>query len=100
MTSIFRQTGGARIGFFNASWPLARLSATREAVSLWCGLRFTFPKESIRRLSWHRGWMSNGLRIEHGVPRYPEFFVFWTFDFPTLKRALEALGHQVSDPLA
>jgi len=44
--------------------------------------------------------MSNGLRMEHSVPRYPAFFVFWTFDFPALKRELEALGHPISDPLA
>ena len=100
MTSTFRQIGGARIGFFNATWPFARLSATPDAISLWCGFRFTFPKESIRRLSWHQGRMSTGLRIEHGLPRYPEFFVFWTSDFPALKRELEALGHEVSDPLA
>jgi hypothetical protein len=100
MASTFRQVGGARIGFFNATWPFVWLSATPDGLSLWCGLRFTFPTERIRRLSWHKGVMSTGLRIEHSVPRYPAFFVFWTFDFPALKQELETLGHEVHDPLA
>lgn len=100
MASTFRQIGGARIGFVNATWPFAWLTATPEMISLRCGFKFTFPKDSIRRLRWHRGIMSSGLRIEHAVPRYPTFFVFWTFDFPALKRELEALGYEVHDPLA
>jgi len=100
MTSTFSQIGGARIGFFNATWPFAWLSATPEAISVRCGFKFTFPKASIRRLGRHSAVMSTGLRIEHDVPRHPSFFVYWTFDFATLARELEALGYEVHDPLA
>jgi hypothetical protein len=94
---MFSQIGGARIGLGRSSWPFARLSATREDVSVRCLFNYIFPKRSIRRLSRHHGLFSTGLRIEHDIPRYSSFFVFWTFDFETLKRELEALGYEVHD---
>jgi hypothetical protein len=98
MTSTFAQTGGARIGFFNASWPFARLSADRDAIVLRClFLKFTFPRESIARLSRYRGFTTKGLQIEHTVPRYPVLMLFWTFSFDVLKAELEALGYTVRD---
>jgi hypothetical protein len=97
MTSTFAQIGGARIGLFNASWPFARLSATRDAIALRCGFKFTFPRDAIRRLSRHDGAFSTGLRIEHDVPGYPAFFVFWTFRFETLSAQLQALGYEIGD---
>jgi|SRR5215467_480583 len=97
---IFSQIGGARIGVWNASWPLAWLSATRADISVRCWFNYTFPKRNIQRLSRHRGWFSTGLCIEHDIPDYSPFFVFWTLDFAKLKRELEALGYEVHDPLA
>jgi hypothetical protein len=95
MTSTFAQMGGARIGFFNATWPFARLSADRDAIALRCMfIKFTFPRESITRLSRYRGITSTGLQIEHKT-RYPAFMLFWTFDFDTLKAELQALGYAV-----
>jgi hypothetical protein len=49
------------------------------------------------RLSRYRGFISTGLQIEHGVPRYPRFMVFWTFSYDVLKAKLEALSYTVRD---
>jgi hypothetical protein len=102
MVPTFSQIGGARIGFVNATWPFARFSATSEAVSLRCGFNFTFPKDKIYRLSRYDGianafYTPTGLQIQHDVPSYPVFFVFWTFNFERLKRELEALRYKVRE---
>ena len=93
----FSQFGGARLGTFNATWPLAKLVASPEELKLWVlGIKLAFPKASITRLSKHSGFISTGLRIEHSNPRAPQFIVFWTFDFPTLAKELALLGYQTS----
>ena len=102
MVSKFSQIGGARIGFFNATWPLAKFSATSEAVSVRCAFKFIFPKDKIYRLSRYDGipnalYRPTGLQIQHDVSSYPVFFVFWTFNFERLKRELEALGYKVRE---
>jgi hypothetical protein len=84
MTLRFAQIGGARIGFINATWPFARLSADRNAIGLRCLFKFRFPRDRITRLSRYRGFFSTGLQIEHTVPLYPKFMLFWTFDFGLL----------------
>jgi len=104
MTATFSQTGGARLGMFNASWPFATLSATPDALRLSClGRDYSFPKGSIRSLSRHRGIFSTGLRIEHSDSSFPEFVVFWaslffwTSGFRKLKAQLESLGYEIRD---
>jgi hypothetical protein len=97
MSSTFSQIGGARIGFINATWPLAQLSADRDAIALRCLFKFTFPRQRITRLSRYRLFFSTGLQIEHTVSRYPRFMVFWAFRFNRLKVELEALGYTVHD---
>jgi hypothetical protein len=98
MTQTFAQTGGARIGVLNATWPFARLSADRDTIALrLLFIKFTFPRDKIRRLSRYRAFISTGLQIEHTVGHCPKFMLFWTFDFDTLKAELEARGFQVQD---
>jgi len=93
--------GGARIGehswyALNASWPLAELRIGNSALELSClRKRWVFPKESIVRLSRHRGLFSVGLRVEHGVKDYEPFVVFWTFRFGRLRQELESRGYLV-----
>lgn len=104
MTTTFTQTGGARLGMFNATYPFATLSATPELLRLSClGRDYSFPKGSIRRLSRHRGCFSTGLRIEHADSSFPEFVVFWaslffwTSGFQKLRTQLEGLGYEIRD---
>jgi hypothetical protein len=102
MTATFSQTGGARIGWLNASWPLAELSASNEALRLSCLNRnYDFPRRSIHRLRRYRGIFSVGLQIEHSVESIPELVVFWaslffwTSGFQQLQAQLENLGYEV-----
>lgn len=104
MTATFTQTGGARLGMFNASYPFATLSVTPDALCLSClGRDYRFPKGSIRGLSKHQGVFSTGLRIEHTDPSAPTFVVFWasvffwTSGFEKLKTQMEGLGYKVRD---
>ena len=60
------------------------------------GKRWQFPRASIIRLSEYRGLFSVGLRIEHAVPDYTEFLVFWTMRIGSLRQELERRGYQVS----
>ena len=100
MTAAFTQTGGVRISLFNATWPLATIEATEAVLCLRCFWKcWSFPKHQIIRLSQHRRF-SIGLRIQHSIPNYSRFGVFWTFDFAKLRRALEERGYTVYDAAA
>jgi hypothetical protein len=98
----FTQTGGARIGWMNATIPFATLSGDQDR--LWLismGRELEFEKHRIILLSRYGGLISTGLRIEHSILTYPEFIVFWTSAFwgrsrfLSLKSRLEALGYDV-----
>ncbi len=98
----FSQTGGARIDSSNVTAPYAVLSGHRNALRLSCwGQDYVFPKSSIVALGRHRGLFSIGLRIEHDVPLYPRYVVFWVSlalrrsPFAQLKARLNALGYAV-----
>jgi len=83
---------------FNATWPFATLFASPTQLFLSCfSYEYSFKPESIRRLSKHRGLFSTGMRIEHAVPSYPLFLVFWTFRFHALKQRLTEMGYKVED---
>lgn len=104
MTATFTQTGGARLGMLNATYPFATLSATPDALRLSClGRDCCFRKDSIRRLTRHRGVLSTGLRIEHTDSSFPDFVVFWaspffwTAGFQKLKTELESIGYEIHD---
>ena len=101
---FFSQTGGVRLNFFNASWPMATLSGDKRSLYLRCpagvfslNKLFLFPRSHIRRLSKYRGFFSTGLHIEHTEVSFPRFIVFWTFDFTNLKSKLMHLGYDVED---
>jgi hypothetical protein len=92
-------SGGARLGTgfgaFNASAPLARLTATRSQLRLSCpGHDQIFPRQSISGLSKHRGIFSSGVRIEHSLSDCDELVVFWTFHFRQVQKDLTDLGYE------
>jgi len=104
MDTTFTQTGGARLGMFNATWPFATLSATPDRLCLSCfGRKYDFPKSSIRSLSKYSGIFSTGLRIQHTESSFPEFVVFWvslffsSSGFTKFKGQLESLGYEIRD---
>jgi len=101
--TTFKQAGGARIGFLNATYPFAVLSGDADAINLSClGRAYHFPRSNILRLSRHRGLISVGLRIEHNQDSLPNFIVFWSSmvfwpsRFNILLAELKALEYDVA----
>ena len=101
MDSTFSQIGGARLDWMNVTIPYARLSGDGNSLRLSCsGRDHVFHSSNIESLSRYR-MFSIGLRIEHTVPTYPRFVVFWVSPFPwgrgfsMLKEKLERLGYSV-----
>lgn len=79
-------TGGAQIGWVNATWPFARLSAQQNQLVLNASLigKYSFTPEQVVAIEKYTlipllGW---GLRIHHNIPTYPKKIVFWCFGSP------------------
>ena len=88
----------------NATWPLAIFSGDDDTLYLSCfGRDYVFAKRNIERLSRYRSVFSTGLRIEHNLPWYPSFVVFWVSPFRgrthffALKKELESFGYAVHE---
>jgi hypothetical protein len=104
---IFIQTGGARCGdSFWSSWnctvPFAQLRVTHDAIVLSALLgfsrrTFTLPRSSIRCLRWKRALFSLGLQIEHRMPEYPPFLLFWVMDRKFVTEGLKAFGYELKE---
>jgi hypothetical protein len=96
-TGSFSQTGGARIGWWNASFPFATISGDADRLCLSSlGRELIFFKGSVD-LSRYRGFISTGLRFEHNLPAYPKTVVFWVWRFAELKEKLVRLGYSVRE---
>lgn len=97
----FSQKGGARVGMLNVSLPFAKLFIFRNALRLSCVEDYVFAKDSIVALTRYREFISDGLQIQHSVPTYPAFIVFWVSPFAlksrfaVLKARMEAFGYVV-----
>ena len=66
------EKGGAWIGFYGASGPLATLSGDRDALCISFGYEsHVFVKDRIVGLRMYRSLLSGSLYIEHAVPIYP-----------------------------
>jgi hypothetical protein len=97
MNSEINARGGTRVGWFNATWPFATLSATANRLSLSCGVfgSWKFSPEDVVRLESYGSIpiLSSGIRIVHANPQYPEKVVFWCFGSPDrLIRRIGELG--------
>jgi hypothetical protein len=91
-------TGGARLGLFNATWPLARLTAdAKKALRLSVlGAPLKFTRESVLELSVMRGFFSRGPQIKHAENAYPRRIIFWCFNLDALTAGLGRLGWMVN----
>ena len=74
-------TGGARIGMANATWPFASLQVTKDRLELNATIigNLVFRPSDIISIEPYSGFISNGLKINHNVPKYNEKVIFWTF---------------------
>jgi len=79
MQEPFTTRGGARIGWINFSWPLARLSATHDKLIIWVMFdAYTFAPNDVYAIERYKGYISEGIRIRHNVASYPEKIIFWS----------------------
>ncbi|MFZ6655302.1 hypothetical protein [Undibacterium sp. TJN19] len=72
-------TGGAHIGWMNASWPFARLNISSKRLLLNSFGRYEFSPEQIVSLEPYGviPVLMSGIRIHHCHPQYPERMIFW-----------------------
>jgi hypothetical protein len=97
------EIGGFTVGrnfllALNGTWPFGRLEIHHDRLILnTLFRRYTFPRDSIVSLSIFSGFFSRGIRVEHSVPTYPRFIVFWSFHISRLRQRLSEAGFVVYD---
>ena len=98
--------GGSRVGWVNASFPLAKLTATRRRLALSSLGTYDFTPQHVVRFGTYGSipLLANGLAIEHNRLDYPARMVFWCMG--SRERVLEEIrrtgfvpeGHPVERP--
>src|SRR5690242_5065188 len=76
---LYSFRGGARIGWFNASWPFARLRVGTDRLTLSCFGSYEFSPSQVTVIE-PVGFIPilfKGIRIHHNRPDYPEKIIFW-----------------------
>lgn len=86
MPQKLKARGGARIGWINASWPFASLTASSKGLILEIILfgTYYFTPDQVVSLESYGSipFFGRGVRINHNVPKYPRKVVFWYFKDP------------------
>ncbi|BAU54416.1 hypothetical protein [Mucilaginibacter gotjawali] len=96
-----RETGGARIGMANATWPMATLIVNRQTLQLKASIigDLVFRPSDITSIEPYTliPVLGQGIKINHTVPGYNAKVIFWTFGSPeTLIRKIEQTGFLVN----
>jgi len=97
MSQPFTITGGARVGWTNATWPLAQLSATPDRLTLSIRLlgTYSFAPDQVSAVERYvmipvLGW---GIRIHHCNADCPKRVIFWCLGSPdTVLRGIRDSG--------
>ena len=81
-----KKTGGARVGMFNVTWPLATLKVNSRKLELstrYLG-NFIFRIEDISSIEPYEiiPIIGRGIKIIHYVKTYNPKIIFWTFGSP------------------
>jgi hypothetical protein len=93
----FTKTGGAQIGWVNASWPLAKLSATSDRLAVTARIlgNYSFTPQQVSTIERYAliPFLAWGVRIRHQVPDYPRRIIFWCLCEPkVLLRGIQDAG--------
>ncbi len=102
MPQTFITTGGARVGWTNATWPLAQLLATPDKLTLSIRLLGTYSFTPDQVLSVERyvlipvlGW---GIQIHHNNADCPQHVIFWCLGSPD--KVLQGISNSNFLPIA
>ena len=73
-----KETGGARIGMANASWPFAKLIVNRDRLQLNAGIigNLVFKPSDIESIEIDSSFLGSGIKINHTVKNYNANVVF------------------------
>lgn len=103
VSESFETTGGAKVGLMNASWPLAKLTASSGSLRM--AVRFlgsyVFTPDSVVSIERYTmipvlGW---GIQIRHNVAEYPSRIIFWCLGSPdALLSRIQGTGFQPQAP--
>ena len=114
MPTSFSQWGGARVGTnywlaVSLTWPFARVEVATDRFEF-SEIPFFFLRPlvltpaTVGRLSIYTGLRRGSftrprryLRVEHSVPGYPAFLLFYSFNLPRLVTELARCGFLVGD---
>lgn len=97
----FKQRGGAHIGWVSASWPLAGIEVDSERLVVTSLGRYVFSPEDVTAIEEVGALpvISQGIRVHHTRPEYPERVVFHTLTGrAALLAALRRAGFRVGRP--
>lgn len=96
MNTETKFTGGASVGWVNASWPLARLSVSSGQLQLWVALSgsYTFTPGQVVALELEGSIFRRGIRIVHTNPDYPEGIIFWRGGRDQMLQEIKRIGFQ------
>jgi hypothetical protein len=97
MPQSFTITGGARVGWTNASWPLAKLSASPDKLTISIALlgTYSFAPDEVSAVERYvmipvLGW---GVRICHCKVDCPQRVIFWCLGSPnTVLQGIRSAG--------
>jgi hypothetical protein len=93
MEAPFKATGGAQLGWINSSWPLARLSVTREKLILAVTLMgtYSFNPSDVAAVELYVLFplLAWGVRVRHCKTDYPQRIIFWSLGH--LQRILDGI---------
>ncbi|MEQ8553423.1 MAG: hypothetical protein RIC53_12275 [Cyclobacteriaceae bacterium] len=92
-----KETGGARIGMANATWPFATLTVNESRLTLNATIvgNLTFKPSDIISIEPYKviPLLGQGIRINHRVNNYKEKVIFWTMKSPgELIKKIELTG--------